>query len=287
MINPNKSTLVIWCVMLFIILTAIVCVILFLQKKMFFHPWHDEVGYKELQTMQNFQELKIPNEKGFLRGWIRDNTSLDEKAPLLIFCGGNAQNSSNTALYYLKNDIYKYFEGYNVLLYDYPEYGLSDGKISDKTLLDSAIKVYDYAKELDCVDEKNIVVMGFSIGTGAATYLASQRAVNGLILLAPYDEALSLYNNTLNIFHGPMKLLAKYKLTSNQYAKDVNVAPLIFASQDDEIISHKFSEKLSECFNEIDEFVLLNEGVKHNYYFTKEVVRTRIHAYLQERLNQK
>ena len=80
------------------------------------------------------------------------------------------------------------------MIIDYPGYGLSDGKPSDKTMFDSALKVYDYANQLDCVDEDNIVVLGYSIGTGVATQVASQRNVNGLILVAPYDEALSLYN---------------------------------------------------------------------------------------------
>ena len=73
-----------------------------------------------------------------------------------------------------------------------------------------------------------------------ATYVASQRNVNGLILVAPYDEALSLYNDTVNIFHGPLKLLARYKFNSIYYAQNVTVSPLIITSYDDEVISYKF-----------------------------------------------
>ena len=58
----------------------------------------------------------------------------------------------------------------------------------------------------------NIVIMGYSIGTGMATYLASQKNVNGLILLAPYDNALNLYNDNLNIFYGPIEKIRKYAI---------------------------------------------------------------------------
>lgn len=57
-----------------------------------------------------------------------------QQAPLLIFFGGNAQNSSNTCLNFLHADKYKYFEGYNLMIIDYPGYGLSDGTPSDKTM---------------------------------------------------------------------------------------------------------------------------------------------------------
>ena len=60
---------------------------------------------------------------------------------------------------FLHTDKYKYFEGYNLMIIDYPGYGLSDGKPSDKTMFDSALKVYDYASQLDCVDEDNIVLV--------------------------------------------------------------------------------------------------------------------------------
>ena len=88
-----------------------------------------------------------------------------------------------------------------------------------------AKEVYDYALTRKDVDKDKICVLGFSIGTGVATYLASERDIDGLILIAPYDKALSLYNNCLNIFHGPLKILARYKFESIKYAKDVKNSP--------------------------------------------------------------
>lgn len=249
----------------------------------FFYPWHDEKSYNQLLNEKNFEEIRINNNGKLLNGWIKYNTD-QQQAPLLIFFGGNAQNSSNTCLNFLHTDKYKYFEGYNLMIIDYPGYGLSDGKPSDKTMFDSALKVYDYASQLDCVDEDNIVVLGYSIGTGVATYVASQRNVNGLILVAPYDEALSLYNDTVNIFHGPLKLLARYKFNSIYYAQNVTVSPLIITSYDDEVISYKFSLNLAKYFNNIDKTIVLNNNVKHNDYFSQEEVLINIYDYLKNRL---
>ena len=278
-----KKVLKIYGIMLSIFFLILVVEVFLMQKGAFFHPWHDEESYNILKSVEGFEELKIVNNGKLISGWIKYNTK-EQISPLLIFCGGNAQNSSNTCLNYENAGIYNYFEGYNVLMFDYPEYGNSEGKISDKTMLESTLAVYDYAKELEFVDKQNIIVLGYSIGTGAATYLASQRDVNGLILVAPYDEALSLYNDFVDIFHGPLKYLTRYELKSKEYAKKVNVAPLIITSYDDEIIDYNFTVNLSQYFSKVDNLVILDEDVGHNYYFTKEVVLKEINRYLTDRL---
>lgn len=166
---------------------------------------------------------------------------------------------------------------------DYPGYGLSEGKPSEKTMFQTALAAYDYAVNLDTIDKNNVVIMGYSIGTGPATYLASQRDVKGLILLAPYDCALSLYNNTLDIFHGPVRLLARYKFDSKTYAQNVLISPLIIASQNDEVIPFALSENLSKHFPESVNFITL-KGVFHNDIIKQENTLCEIQKYLQQKL---
>lgn len=269
-------------IFLFILLVLIIATafIVLIQQSLFFYPNHNAEAHKILSEHTEFEEISIEYKKGeHVYGWLKYNVDKEEQSPLLIFFGGNAQSASNTALFYLQNNIYKYYEGYNILMIDYPGYGLSEGTPSDKNMFDSALKIYDYIVDMKMVDKSNIVVMGFSIGTGVATYLSSQREVNGLILLAPYDRGLSLYNGALNIFHGPLKLLARYKFNSLEYAKDVTVKPLIAFSYDDEVISYQLAENLVNYFNETYKVVTLN-NVKHNYIITNLVVLEEIQNYL-------
>lgn len=278
----KKKFLICFSLILLMLLFTFVIAILSIQEDAFFHPWHDTQSYAQLQQIEDFEEIKIDNNGKIIHGWFYNNVKEGKQAPLLLFFGGNAQNSSNTCLSFLQSDIYKYFDGYNFMIVDYPSYGLSEGKISDVRMFDTALKTYDYATQLEKVDKENIIVMGYSIGTGVATYTASQRDVNGLILLSPYDEALSLYNDTFNIFYGPLKLLAKYKFESNQYAPNVKVAPLIFTSYTDEVINYNHSLNLAKCFEEIEETVIL-EDVKHAYYFGEQEVLVKISEYLKRK----
>ncbi len=262
----------------------VVCVVVILaaQQSLFFYPWHDQEAYEQLSRTESFEEINIEHNGGRLNGWLKYNAD-QTQAPLMIFFGGNGQNSSNTCKYFKEHNIFRNFEGYHFLYVDYPGYGLSDGSPSDTTMFAAALRIYDYACALDSVDSQKIVVLGYSIGTGVATYVASQRAANGLILIAPYDRGLSLYNSELNIFHGPLKLLAKYKFDSIRYAKSVEVAPLIIASYDDEVIDEKLSLNLAKYFANIEQTLLL-EGVSHDAFFYHRAVLDAIHDYLQKRI---
>lgn len=254
-------------------------VLLSKQDKVIFHPNHDEASYNEMIDNDEFDEIKIDKNGKTLSGWIRYN-SKTEKSPLIIFFYGNAQNSSN-ALNRMFNGKYEYFEGYSVISIDYPQYGLSEGKLTEKELFENALLVYDYAKNLELVDENNIIIMGYSIGTGMATYLASERESKGLILIAPYDELLSLYNEYIPIFVGPLKMIAQFELESKKYAESIDVSTLIFTSYADEVINHNYSERLAEHFKNLDELVI-EKDLKHNDYFYNKAVLERIQEYIRK-----
>lgn len=284
-IKNNKKTIgmIIFWVLILLIFLAIG--IWYVQPSAFFYPWHDKQSYEYLQTNNEFEELKIQNGENVISGWIKYNKPKEEKSPLIIMFGGNAQNSSNTCKWFYNDEIFKIFEGYNFIVIDYPTYGLSTGKLSEKTMFDTGIKTYEYALGLDSVDENNIIVLGFSIGTGVANYVASEKNPNGLILVAPYDRALSLYNNVINVFHGPMKLLTRYKFDSISYAEKMDVIkPLLITSTDDEVISYKQAENLSKHYKSTPKYLCIN-GAKHNDYFLREEVLVEIESYLKEKLN--
>ena len=250
------------------------------QEEAFFNPWHNSKAYEELKKDASFEEVIIEKENFKLHGWVKP-LDKNQKKPLLICYLGNGQNSSN---FLVKSKMPEYFKDYNLLIVDYPKYGLSTGKLIEKDLFEAVLSVYDYGKKLSYVDDSKIVVFGFSIGTGMATYVASQREVNGLVLLAPYDNALNLYNDNLNIFYGPIEKIRKYRFESDKYAEDVKVKPLIVASKSDEVINYNHSIDLGEKFEDVERFILINGEVSHNDIMNSITVYEAVQKYLQERL---
>lgn len=90
------------CFIMLIFLVAFCGVIFYIQPFLFFHPWHDEISYQKLGEMSEFEEIRIDNNGKLLSGWLKYNV-VSDKAPLVIFFMGNAQNSANTCLSFLNN----------------------------------------------------------------------------------------------------------------------------------------------------------------------------------------
>lgn len=76
--------------------------------------------------------------------------------------------------------------GASVLLYDYEGYGASEGSPSNKALHRDAEAAYNYLVLKQKVEPGNIIHCGISLGTGAASHIASTRLCAGVILLTPY-----------------------------------------------------------------------------------------------------
>lgn len=258
--------------------------IYFFQDKLLYRPWHDEESYEFLKGDERFKEIFIDIDDKKLHGWYKTNGA--KNTPLIIFFHGNAENASSVAKYFLDGNVYKSFEGYDFLVIDYPGYGLSTGKPNQKDIFKMTLSVYDYAATLKTVDKTKIVSAGFSIGTGMATYLAANRDVSGLILISPYDEIRSLYNNFINIFYGPMKMLIKDKYETYKYAKEVKVLPIIFTSIADDVVDYNSSLRLADSFNKTYDTVILNEG-SHIQYFSNKEVLNKIEEYLDDYLLEK
>ena len=130
------------------------------------------------------------------------------------------------------------------------------------------------------MDTNRIIIGGFSIGTGPAAYLAANRDVAGLFLLAPFANAYDVFNKVLPIFHGPLRLLVKHKFPSDQYAASITAPVLIVASENDEIVPFASSEKLKACFSTEPVFIALT-GVMHNGIMFNKVTLNSIRDYLE------
>jgi len=204
-----------------------------------------------------------------------------EPAPLVIYFGGNGEVSYRNLRNREEQGQWHYFPGYHYLFIDYEGYGINNGKTHYLNMYEHALAVYDYAASLPGVDNKHIVAMGYSLGTGSAVHLAANRPVTGLILAAPYANGYDLYNNMLPIFYGPMRLLVKQKLPSEKYAPSVTCPVLIIASRADEVIPLSSSERLSKRFSGDVEFMTLNDAL-HNSIFQTDGVFDKVQFFLGE-----
>lgn len=273
-----KTILFLFLVLINLTITFSTTILLF-SDEMFFYPNQDKESYEKNLKNKQYTEIQFESNNKEYSGWLLKKE--EGRAPLVIYFGGNGECSARRFLMNKESNYWHYFDGYNFLMVDYPGYGNSIGTPSDDSMFDMAVKTYDYAVTRKDVDSNNIVLMGYSIGTGVATYLASLRNVHGLILMAPYDEGISLYNSMIDIFHGPMKYLVRNKFESIKYAKSVDLQPLLLVSKADELIPNESSIHLSDAFPNGSKLNFL-EDVKHGFFWEEKEVLEHVKEYLQE-----
>lgn len=252
-----------------------------LQDSMLFYPNNSVACFKKLEKEKSFETVGFTTKDGVkLSGWIH-RSQKSGRAPLLLYFGGNGQNSSKAFYDFLNQNTFSKLDDYGILMIDYRGYGYSGGKTDDTLMFSDALSIYDYAVSQSYTDPAHVVCMGYSMGTGPATYLASQRRIGGLILVAPYYDGKALYNGMMDIFHGPLTVLIRHPLDTERYAPQVKCRPLILTSKADETISCRQSEALSKRFPRIDKLVYI-EGVNHNTYFKSDKMLNEIQGYLSK-----
>jgi fermentation-respiration switch protein FrsA (DUF1100 family) len=92
------------------------------------------------------------------------------------------------------NDLADIFEllvqtNINVLAYDYPGYGLSAGKPTEKGCYQAAETAYAFLTKGKGIPPETIIILGRSLGSGPACYLAEKYPVKGLIFESAFLSA--------------------------------------------------------------------------------------------------
>jgi hypothetical protein len=164
---------------------------------------------------------------------------------------------------------------YDIFIIDYRGYGKSEGKINGQEQLFEDIKEV-YSELTKQYTEDKIIVLGYSIGTGLASKIASINNPNLLILQAPYYSLVDMMKYTYPIIPG---FLLKYKLETNKYLKDCQMPVVIFHGDQDRVIYYGSSLKLKREFKESDTLITLS-GQGHNGMTDSEIYKSEIRRIL-------
>ena len=97
----------------------------------------------------------------------------------IIYFGGNGESVVYNGERFMKN-----FPKHTIYLVDYAGYGWSSGTPSKEKLFKNALFLYDHVVK----EHQNISLIGRSLGSGVASYLTSQREVEKLALITPFDS---------------------------------------------------------------------------------------------------
>jgi pimeloyl-ACP methyl ester carboxylesterase len=171
----------------------------------------------------------------------------------VIYFGGNAEDVSHS-LPTLANA----FPDRSLYAMNYRGYGGSTGKPSEAAFIADALALFDRVH----ADHSHIIAIGRSLGSGVAIHLASERPVERLVLVTPYDSLLTVAATQFRYF--PLSWLMLDKFESWRYAPKIRVPTQFIAAQDDEVIPLSSTEALYEHLPHSFATLTIIPGVGHN-----------------------
>jgi alpha-beta hydrolase superfamily lysophospholipase len=234
-------------------LYTILCLGLYLfQENLIFFPQKKDANY-QFNFTQDFDELTFQTSDGkSLNGLL---FKADNSKGLIFYLHGNAGSLAswgNVASTY--KDL-----NYDIFILDYRGYGKSEGNISSQIqLFEDNQMMYDQLKKQ--YREEDITILGYSIGTGLASKLASDNQPKQLILQAPYYSLTDMMSQRFSFI--PTFIL-KYKLANNEYLKNCEIPITIFHGNRDGVINYEASLKLKDELKEKVNLIIL-KGQRHN-----------------------
>jgi pimeloyl-ACP methyl ester carboxylesterase len=126
--------------------------------------------------------LWVEAEGATLRGWSYEGSN--PAMPTVLYFGGNAARliDEEPSLRAIAA------RGPGVIAFDYRGYGFSTGQADVMTMRRDALKLFE-ATATRVGGPGRVIVFGFSLGTVMAAYVASQRRVGGVALVASIADA--------------------------------------------------------------------------------------------------
>lgn len=241
------------------------------QEKILFLPYQLPSTY-QFSFPGNYEELNFETkDKVSINGLL---FKADTSKGIIYYLHGNGGSLSGWGEF---AETYTNL-GYDVLMIDYRGYGKSTGKIKNlQQLFEDNQFIYNILKEK--YGEDKIILLGYSLGTGLASKLASENQAKLLILQAPYYSIQFVMNERLPLIPS---FILKYNINTSEYLKKAKMPVVIFHGLEDETIPFANALKLQSEFKETDTFIRIENlghvGMTENIIYQENLKKVLDHA---------
>ena len=196
-----------------------------------------------------------------------------ERAPLVIYFGGNAEEATSYA-----PEAERTYGGRAVLLVNYRGYGRSSGRPGEKALVADGVELYDWAARRPDIDAQRIALHGRSLGTGVAVQVAATRPVRCVVLTSPYASLVDVAREVYPWLPGRAP-----HFDSGRSRPRMRMPALVLVGEADDLVPPHHSNKLAAAWGGPVERVSL-EGFGHNDLDVNPRYDAAIRAFLDRTL---
>ena len=221
---------------------------------------------------------------------IKDTEKI-EKIPCLFRKNEKSQNiliifhCNGADMFNIFGNIYDIIgKDINILVPEYPGYSIYDySPLSSEKCLENSLIIYDFIlNNIKNIKEENIYILGRSLGTGPAIYLASKRNPAGTFLISPYTTFAAVAEKIHN--EEELKALSKH-FRSIDYIDKINSPLLIIHGKIDKLINCNEAVILYEkCRKDIIKEINLVNDMTHNfdYFLLKDKIIPLIERFVDK-----
>ncbi len=200
------------------------------QRKLQYFPSHHDVGGKG-----DAEFLPWVSKQGEFMGYVR---TAGHMRALVLFFHGNAGEALDRGWFteVVPADV-------GLILTEYPGYGAKDGAPTQEAIFAFAERAYDEASEQTRVP---IWIVGESLGSGVATYLASKRPASKLALISAYSSATEVAAYGYPFV--PVRAMLKDSFPSLDYAGAISAPIHLIHGSADDMIPIEQARRLEAAF---------------------------------------
>ncbi|TQV85746.1 alpha/beta hydrolase [Exilibacterium tricleocarpae] len=223
---------------------VLLCLLLGLsQRRLLYFP-------QAAEPVRQAEGISFDNAGIMLRGWVL-NPGRDRA---VLYYGGNAENVEYNIDFFRA-----VLPEYSVYLIPYRGYGNSDGSPSEAGFYSDALYIHDQVRPR----HTSVALIGRSLGSGVATYVAAERDVERVLLVSPFDSVENLAKQRFRIF--PVGLLLVDKYRSYERARRIDAPVLVLIAENDQVVPRPRTDALLAAFTpeqQVEAVVIKNAG--HN-----------------------
>jgi pimeloyl-ACP methyl ester carboxylesterase len=268
-VNDRMEIRAMWLFKLVLIVAALsvalLALIYFAQTRLIFPTRLAEIYQAVLPASAVRLEIET-GDGARLRGVHIPSSSGRGDEPVLLGFGGNAWNADSLAEY-----LHNLFPDAAVVTFHYRGYRPSTGHPSAAALLADAPLVHDHVA--GSLGYRRIVAVGFSIGSGAAAYLAARRPLAGLILVSPFDSLEAMARE--HYPWAPVGLLLRHRIATAEYLRGTTAPTALIAAANDTIVPPRRTEPVRHAARNLV-FDRTIAGADHNDVYENPAFRAAL-----------
>ena len=200
--------------------------------------------------LTNAELVSIPSADGsLLAGWYAPPAA---GKPLILYFRGNAQSFSR------EHERFEAWtaDGYGFLGFDYRGFPGSPGQITEENILADGLAAYDWA----AAKGFPIVLWGRSLGSGPASYVASLKDTDALLLETPFLSAVAVAEDRYGLL--PVNWLMFDQFPVNQWIVKVDEPVFVAHDTADATIGYTHGERVHALAPHKDE-LWIEPGAGH------------------------